>query len=778
VVSVATEHVLLGQYGAWDNENIKKKDAEETQKAECSIFFLRHFFQEVVISVLFTDMTIVTVSQMKRETPSTAQSVDELQTEVARTAIVCSIALASSFLLYALIRSGLDTPYFAMAILFLGFLAITLGPFFINNLFRPRVPLNDFNYIVLSISILVLFPLLLSSWLIPAYATLGIAALLFIAKSSQRGNIRLKSTEHFGVQLWRVSLTAALVLCSSFAAIAAKHSQQVADFFTPELAFLNLLHRDLVHHIAISNMSFLFGYPSSGLDGPGLLHYHGGAHYWFGALSDSLNLPTFHVLPIAHLLLISIFQFGFLFLSQRTFVLFRLRSSGSPLLLSLCALFFCDFLLFPGDAAVYYTSESLTFGLALLFLGVIAIQHLSKYENSKSISENKIIFLVLLTAIIPLVKVVVGFFSSGFLSIYFLFHRASVRVMLTWFISTAVIGVIALALLTPIFAILSGAYNPSHLHHPFRFRLAFQGSEITGGIATLLLIALVACLWKTRTKIIEAPGRRYLSSLALLLLVALIVGLGDWFNSLREYLYVSAGLLVLATMSALIAVFRSRIDCLVRTRYKSPGTPVYNRRVIIVALAALGLLVVYFIARDFENKSAIFTHRLKFAMVQIWDGSVGKSLISINAKDYFLDHIRENKKIFSSEIRENLNDSFWPSLIKIIEMHKEESGRSLAVHVPPGNTDFWHYDDVDTCTYKPLYVPALLNVPMIKGLPPEGTACEYVGLGHDFSSFSEESHSTTIDDSELCNYSLSRGIRRILILHNLTSPPKYRVLDC
>ena len=111
-------------------------------------------------------------------------------------------------------------------------------------------------------------------------------------------------------------------------------------------------------------------------------------------------------------------------------------------------------------------------------------------------------------------------------------------------------------------------------------------------------------------------------------------------------------------------------------------------------------------------------------------------------------------------------------------MHKEGSGHSLAVHVPPGNTDFWHYSDVDTCTYKPLYVPALLNVPMIKGLPPEGTACEYVGLGHDFSSFSEESHSRTIDDSELCNYSLSRGIRRILILHNLTSPPKYRVLDC
>ena len=165
--------------------------------------------------------------------------------------------------------------------------------------------------------------------------------------------------------------------------------------------------------------------------------------------------------------------------------------------------------------------------------------------------------------------------------------------------------------------------------------------------------------------------------------------------------------------------------------------------------------------------------------MQVWDGTLGKDLPDTNMRDYFFWQIRNHYTVFSPNISGRLKEGFWPALTKITQAELNTVSRErFALFVPAANVDFWQYSDVDTCTYKPLYIPALLSLPLIKGLPPEGAPCEYVGIGHDFSGFSELSHSEVVTTEELCSYARDKGIERVLILANFTLPIKYRIAHC
>ena len=698
----------------------------------------------------------------------------EFESEVIQTAIVCSLGLSASLASYAALRSGLSTPYSALFTLFFGFFAIVVSPVVFARFFSRGKPINEFAYPFSVIGLLVIPPVLFPGLVVIFFSTLGVASILLLITFFRSQHPRIWAGRTFGSRMISLGIPILLILCSTFAAISAKHSQQVSDFFAPELAMLNLLHRDTIHHIAISNMTWLFGYPAAGLDGNSILHYHASAHYWFASISRALDLPTVYGLPISHLLLISLFQFGFLFLTQRTFSFFDVKLKNNKFLISTVILFLCDFFLFSGDIAVYYTSETLTYGLLVLLLGFVAIQQTVETGIRGNTFWRPASALLSVNALLLTLKIVPAFFFSGFISIFLLIRKSRFRELIFWFAPIVFLSVIALVLFTPIYTTLLGAYNPSHLVHPFRFRFGFQLSEITGGAATALFIFLATAysfLRKGPSK--GAPIQRYLLCLSSVLFLALLVGFGDWFNSLREYLFVTSGLLAMTALGPLTLWVHSSL----KIKYGQNG-PLYTR-LTLGLISILTISVIFVGAQDFQRKSERLIHFLHYNVVQIWDGTVGKELASVNVVDYFWENLRKNNRVFSPGIANGLQTGFWPTLAQVVDEQVQDEKRTrTAVFVPPTNFDFWQYTDVDTCTYKPLYVPALLNVPMLKGLPPLGTPCEYVGIGHDYSGFSRKSHSEDIDDTKLCAYALTREVQRVLILNNFALPIDYRVLDC
>lgn len=696
----------------------------------------------------------------------------EFEADLFRTALVCSVGLAASFASFVIFRSGLETPYYAVGVLFLCFFAVTIGPILLIRCLKFRSDYFEFQYSLITLSLLLL-PVAFPQIARFAYPFLGIVALWLTLGIRFGSTPRFRFSILFDSKLRNFIVPAFIVMLAVFAAVSAKHNQDVAIFLTEEMGALNLLHRDTVHHIAIANMSTLFGYPTAGLDGGSYLHYHYGMHYWFASIAQSLSLETIAAFPIIHLFVISFFQFSFLVFIQRSLALTGNIRNSRRLIVSLGLLVFSDFILFPGDTSVYYTSESLTLSSGLMFLAFIGWLSLAYPSPSQRVHLAQVGGFIILSASLLATKLVTAFFFSGALSIYLLLQRVQIKIYAFWILGAFLSSLLALYAFTPIFSTIADAYNPSHLEHPFRFRLGFQLSEKTGGLTTCVFVFLTAVLLKRYPGRVSKAQSSYLMSLSFVLTLALLIGFGDWFNSLREYLYVLCGLLSIASLVPVVTLlFDWHAFCL-----KGKRRSLFKSKVAALVIVA-GLIVVLGVG-DLSRKAVNLTKSMSYDLMQVWDGTLGKDLPDTNMRDYFFGQIRNHYTVFSPNISGRLKEGFWPALTKITQAELNTVSRErFALFVPPTNVDFWQYSDVDTCTYKPLYIPALLNLPLIKGLPPEGAPCEYVGIGHDFSGFSELSHSEVVTTEELCSYARDKGIERVLILANFTLPIKYRIAHC
>jgi len=696
----------------------------------------------------------------------------QFEAEIFRTALICSVGLAMSFTSFVVFRSGLETPYYAVGALFLFFFAVTIGPALIIRLFKLRRNYFELTYAVTAV-VLLLLPVVIQqiSWAVYVAIGTAIFCLLFGIPIPRLPRIRLSLL--FDSEPRNFVTPALLVILCVFAAISAKHSQDVGIFLTKEMGALNLLHRDTVHHIAIANMSTLFSYPTAGLDGGSYLHYHYGMHYWFASVAHSLNLTTLTAFPIIHLFVISFFQFSFLVFIQRSLALTGNIRNSRCLIVSLGLLVFCDFILFPGDTSVYYTSESLTLSSGLMFLALLALQSLSSSPSLKSPHLGQLCGFLFLNTFLLATKLVTAFFFSGALSIYLLLHRVALKIYVLWILGVILLSLLALFAFTPIFTTIADAYNPSHLENPFRLRLGFQLSEKTGGVITCVFVFLTAVLLKRYPGRVSKAQSSYLMSLSFVLTLALLIGFGDWFNSLREYLYVLCGLLSIASLVPVVTLlFDSRLFYL-----KGKRRSLFKSKVATLVIVA-GLIVVLG-AGDLSRKAVNLKNSMANDVVQILDGTWGKESSDMNIRDYVLSGITNSHRFFLPEITDRLLQGIWATLASITNTELESTSRNrFAIFVPPTNVDFWQYSDEDTCTYKSLYIPAMLNVPMIKGLPPEEAPCEYVGIGHDFSGFSDHSHSSNVNQTQLCSYAREKDIERVLILKNFNTPIFYQIVSC
>ena len=672
-------------------------------------------------------------------------------------------------------RSGLETDYGSLVRLFFIYLGVTSGPFLIFRFLHVPVRAIVFIYPPCSIFLLVVPIILAPSWSTYLYPILGAGG--FLSLSVVVNALPRKKL----IRSMRSSLILFFLLTSVnvIAAVSAKFSQDVSHFLTQEMAFLNLLHRDTLHHVAISNMVQLFQYPSSGLDGTGWLHYHAGSHYWFGALSNALGISTLATYPIGHLLLITLFWY-FLFLCTINVSRFLYQDrSRIGLFVGLLALVVSDYVIYPLDISTYYTSESFTFSLLVLFASLSSFIGVIHYQ----ILERKFFFVAFLTllsnGLLLVTKIVPSLFVSGIFSCLLIARKSNFTQLVIWFFFLGTSSLLAIYYLTPIGNILGNNYSPGVSgSHPFRVNWNFQLSEIT----SLITCAVFVVLYYFSTIIyVEAKKRRvrnrrlYVHCVVLTVTAVLITGVTDFFNSVREYLYITSGLVSLSLIAPMVTrhiVHRweqRKGGKSERMLYASISTSL----VIIVIISSS--ILIYNLEGKYRNLSKSAVH----SALQLYDGTVASNHPNVSLKDFFVTNLAQHHSLFSPKLAAAISNSFWPSLRKTTEKASTKYGPThTAVFVPPTNINFWKYSEVDTCSYRPSYIPALLGIPALKGLPPKGTKCEYIGIGHDFSAFSASSHSSNIKNSNLCAYAQKQGIRRVIILENFLLPISYRIVDC
>jgi hypothetical protein len=99
-----------------------------------------------------------------------------------------------------------------------------------------------------------------------------------------------------------------------------------------------------------------------------------------------------------------------------------------------------------------------------------------------------------------------------------------------------------------------------------------------------------------------------------------------------------------------------------------------------------------------------------------------------------------------------------------------KDARRAAVFVPPDNLTFWTI--AMECRQDPLFVPAVLGVPMLKGMNPPELKCPrepYYG----FSDY-QDAHSEPLSDQQLCARAAHWDIDTVFILQTITSARKLR----
>lgn len=520
------------------------------------------------------------------------------------------------------------------------------------------------------------------------------------------------------------------------------NSRAFGSVLTPELALTGIHQLDTIFHASIANMLVKYGALSTGLDGLLPTKYHVLSHIWLGCISLWLGVSTLQGYSIGgQIIAIPML----LFCLSLAIHLFRRTGEGpaNGALMTLGSLL----LLFMADLwgwTSYLVSESYFLAMIMFLLALPLLTEIADPERRHRLSLQ-LASLGMAGLLILLSKISVGAVLAG--GVGFLLWRR-MGMTLLWLFKLAVplllLVVIAIAVISPGSAMLLQTLEP------FGFVREHPRGAWPNIVANLLLLGFAFHVWRqgaARDQLCaEAAAVIAIASVVPVLLINVPGG--------SDYYFVNVG-----TWTAIV------FGCAYgggyfEKRFSNPLAP---------GLVVAMLLLVAFATAEKRQSAyrlgALFAELQ--ARVRLVNGEgQGAETTTLQRLIALLTPGHPARYALASDIHRTPGAQARQTLLTlgIMDAHR------AAVFVPPDNVAFWTI--AIECRQDPLFVPAILGAPMLKGLNPPELKCPkepYYGFA-DYS----DAHSEPLSDQQLCTRAERWAIDTVFILQTPATGRKIR----
>jgi hypothetical protein len=652
-------------------------------------------------------------------------------------------------LLLSAARSGLDTPALLPIACWLVLAAAVFAPFALPARWRPALVAAPWAIPLLSLAVLVspVLVLVAGRGLGLAYPLLAGAGLAGAVRALRRGRAR-------GL-VWLLAGTP-LLAAHLFLEV---HAPGFAHAFAPEFLLLGDLSLDTTFHMAMAHLIESLGRFSTGLDGPVPFDYHHGSHVWFAGLARLAGTTPVYSYPYGQITVAVPGLFWALYAAVAVLSRDREGLAGRLLLGTALVLLFDRI-----GWNSYYISESYTVGLiALLAATPLLADTLRCPERGRRQDLARDLSMLAVVFVAACTKVSVG---------------AVLGVAFGWL-------VLRLRGLAPR-ALAVGAALAAIAAFVWLELKPATGLSLAESFSLFDFYRSPGVLYMNRYRGWTAP------LLPLLYLVWLPVRLRRSGAAERARLALTAEVVAVATTAALLPGLVLRMWSgtawwfadvphwlvlpLVASAIPFEGLPARRRRVLGAVLAALvlGWLGVGFLdgrAGSFERlggRLLLRTGALPRAAAYAGLGA---------ARSYWRRTLREESSLFGADVRAGLERSNGARLVaRVRDALAGDDPSGFAILVPPSNDAVWK-GGRRPCLVRPLRVPALTGVPLLKGLSPRCPDLDYM-RGYGFGVYGAESRARDLEVDDLCRHAGSRGIDRILVLRSLGVRGRNRLVVC
>ena len=515
-----------------------------------------------------------------------------------------------------------------------------------------------------------------------------------------------------------------------------------ATVLTAEQTLTGLQHLDTLFHASIANMLVQSGHLSTGLDGYLPIKYHVLSHIWIGCLGRWLGVATLdsyylvaQIIAVP-LLLFSLITAGVLLRRQGQ----GLADSALVTLVPLLLLMVADL----WGWTSYLVSESYFVAL-ILFL--FAMPLLAEIADQGTPLRLPVLALAIAGTLVLFAKISVGVIFWG--ATGFLLWR---RLGLT-FINLAMLAV-PIGLLVGLASMISSPDAGTYVLtlRPFSFVREYPQGALPNIVFNLVLLYGAGALWLSGT----LGERRLAECLALVAVGSLVPALLLDIAGGSAFYFANVG-----TFACIAFLTAHHAPIIERRKHwlTRPG-------VILALLAVLGFATSE--KRNSLSRLAIQFQELRVrAHVLAGRGEVSplpalSAIAALLAPDGGL----------RKEIAADVSRGPGARSVEILRSLGAGQMRNVAVFVAPDNRPFWtNYVD---CRGDPFLVPAVLGVPMLKGLNPPEFKCAR-DIYYTTSLYREDAFSALTSDDGLCARASGYGLDEVLIL---ATPNEGRRLSC
>jgi hypothetical protein len=520
------------------------------------------------------------------------------------------------------------------------------------------------------------------------------------------------------------------------------NSKGYATVLTPEQAVTGLQHLDTLFHASIANMLVKNGHLSTGLDGFLPIKYHVLSHIWLGCIGLWLGVTTLEsYYLVAQIIAIPLLLFSLIAAGA------LLRRSGDQPADSALVTFVPLLLLALADLwgwTSYLVSESYFLSL-LLFL--FAMPLLAEVADERSPLRPPLFALAIAGILVLFSKISVGVIFWG--AIGFLLWRR---------LGTTVLNLVKLAVPIGLLVGLAGMVGSPdagtyvHTFRLFGFAREYPHGALPNIVANLFLLYGAASLWSA-----GSPSEKRLAETFALFAIGSLV---------------PAVLLDIAGGSAFYFANVGTFACIVfLTAY---GVPAIERRGHWAFRPAivLAILVAVVLATDEKRNSpsklAAQFRELNDRVHALTGAGEAAPLPTGRAIAALLAPAGRLRREIGHDIARVPGAQSIETLLSL----SGGQTRHLAVFVAPDNRPFWTtYLD---CRGDPFIVPAILGIPMLKGINPPELKCAR-DIYYTTSLYKDDAVSEASTDEQLCARAAGFGLDTVLVL---STPREGRKVSC
>ena len=642
-----------------------------------------------------------------------------------------------------LVRSGLGTPVRPLLLGLAILVATVFTPFLAPR--RVRGVLVDAPFVVPLLSLAVLVSPLLArplgrpvALLYPVLAVVGVArAAPLLVRGGRRGVVV-------------VVAGAVAVAVHLFVVV---NERFLAHVYSPEFALLGIGNNDSYFHTAIVNMIERFGGASVGLDGVVALKYHVGSHYWFASLDKMAGSAPIHGYFIA---LLVVLVPAFLFMVQVAVICLRPAAARPwlPAVLAVVAVVALDIV---DSTRSHFTSESHCFGLLTMFASLpLAADLVTTRERTGVIRVARLAVIPLLVFLAISLKVPVGLLLTG----------AFGWVLVRGHLRRGAIVVIPVMLASAglawrLFA--AGSDQSGLRFSPLRFFALHPAQAVVISLVALSVPLLLGWIGRRTGE----WSRRDVSLPELACVVAIGAGLNAYLFA-QPFLNIAYFLTAALWFAVPLVLARGAGPDGEEAARQWIGTARTSPAGLVIVGLVLLVPAVLVVQTLLPRPVPAATDSMLAALRRDASGSLPDGYVA-----QFRRSLTNDRVLFGAEFTRALDATYGARAVARLRTLARRAGPRAGVFVPPGNDEFWSY--TRACDVQPFFVPALVGLPMVKGLPPSSRQCKVQYFGYE--DYDDASRSRDVGDDDLCA-ARPPGVDAVIVLRDVDLPQANTVVRC